>query len=693
MHHTSTARSHRGTAGWAFAYPGRGLHSQLVPACFHRGQSWGFHHGGTETRSGRDEKQIPMQRRSLPVLTSQNQISSPCFRASVVHPSSTTARKATTFLRAFVFLVGLVLLVGQASAIEVREVRWGFNGAIKRNAFNLCSIDFINPSPDPFIGMIELRPANGIGRGEDVPWVEDVYIAPGESRTIQFTPFVSSQAPDWRVKWGQASNQHFDFPHSNREIPDQVAVQFIALQGVSSPLRGIEAFLENDFPIGAAGTEVLGSVVLDHVPRWDEVRTRAFRDWLGRGGRLYLIQDRDGKPLKFPSGLDELNLPSDRFAVGQGVVMRQAIVHDAGEIPGLMTEVAKSATAANNPNNSYGMDPSLTGMTQLYQTMRNMVRPDHNWTLIFFLALIYLLILFPGIWLVSRQRGDFRITYALIVGTVLVFSWFYAEVGKRGYGESSGLRQMMVAYPLGNQRIALTKCCSLFVTDGGRYDILPHGEGAVFALDSATEFSGDAIVVNRPQAKIEADIPPFSACSFQESSVLPTQADYSIQLKTLVLSPKVQKIEVNLGAGIPATAQVYLVSGGNALLLSRNGTVWESPGTSQPTLLPISSMFPLEYSFGWGHLQPEQVNKNLLANLVQIGTSTYIQAQGAYSAPLNQNVTPESASAPFEAGQILVYCDAPAELLPSEYSASGKVLFVSNIDASMATTAATPPIP
>ncbi len=598
---------------------------------------------------------------------------------------------ASVFLHALVFLSSLMLLVGQASAIEVREVRWGFNGAIKRNAFNLCSIDFINPSRDAFNGNIELQPAGSFGRGGDTPWTEvNVYIGPGETRTVQFMPLVTSQAPDWRVRWGQASTERFDFPHSNREIPHQVAVQFLAPQGVSSPLRGIEGFNESDFPIGAAGTEVLGSVVLDHVPRWDEVRRRAFRDWLGRGGQLYLIHDRDGKRLNFPAGLEELNLPADRFRVGQGVVVRQTLAHDAGEIPGLVAAVAQSATDANNPgsNMNYGNDPAVAGMSQLYQTMRGMVRPDHNWALIFFLALIYLVVLFPGIWLVSRRRGDFRITYALILGTVLVFSWFYAEVGKRGYGESTGLRQMIVAYPLGNQRLAMRKCCSLFVTDGGGYAVPAHGEGAVFALDSDTEFSGKAMLMDRPLAGLGADIPPFSACSFQESSVLATQRDYSIQVKTLEIDPSLKKIEVVLGAGISSTAQVYLVAGGDAYVLHHNGTAWQNSGSA----LPISSMFPLEYTYGYRSLTPEQLDKNLLANLVQIASSTFIQASGPYSAPLNANAIPSSATGAFESGHILAYCDAPAELLPNIYSASGKVLFVSQIDASMATKNDTPPV-
>ncbi len=572
---------------------------------------------------------------------------------------------------------------GLACALEVRDVRWGFNGAVKRHAYNLCSIDLLNPSPEAFQGSITLMKQGHVSSSM-IPLVElNVYIGAGELRTVQFLPYIASDTPDFDVSWGKSGSDRFEFLYPKREFLSPVAVQFFADRGVSSPLKGIEIFHEQDFPIGAAGTETLGSVVLDHVPRWDQVRNRAFRDWLGRGGRLYLINGRDGKPLSFPSPLEDLNVPADRFLVGQGVVLRQGIVQDAGQIPGLITEVAQSTVDPNNPyaNQNYGTDPAANGVTQLFTTMRNMVRPDHNWALIFFLAFVYLLILFPGIWLVSRKRGDFRLTYAMILGTVLLFSWFYAEIGKRGYGESTGLREMLVAYPLGNQRVALKTHGSLFVTEGGQYVIPAHGEGAVFTLESGTEFSGNAQTMNRPQAGVVADIPPFSACSFQESSVLPTQGDYSITVKTLELNPGLHKIEVQLGAGIPAHSQVYLVAADQAYALMQSKTVWvnQSPG------LPINSMFPTEYDYGYRHSDPTRQEKNLIAYLVQIATSISLTPDNRYM-PETPTAKPGEAT-PFEGGQILVYCDAPAEFLPSEYSATGKVLFVWKVDPSMATTA------
>ena len=365
--------------------------------------------------------------------------------------------------------------------------------------------------------------------------------------------------------------------------------------------------------------------------------------------------------------------------------MRQGIVQDAGEIPGLMTEIAQSAPDPNNYGNQYTSDPAANGSTQLFQTMRNMVRPDHNWPLIFALAFIYLLILFPGIWLVSRKRGDFRMTYAMILGTVLLFSWFYAEIGKRGYNESTGLREMIIAYPLGNQRIALQKHGSLFVTDGGGYVIPAHGDAAVFTVESG--FSGNAQIVNRPEAAVVADIPPFSACSYQESSVLTTKEDYSITVKKLELNPGMQKIEVQLGSGIPTDAQVYLMSTTQGVsLMSYSLTQRENGWVNSSPAMPINVMFPTEYYYGYGRIDATQQEKNLIAYLVQIATLTELSPQ--YGGQSETSTPAPTSTTLFEGGRILVYCDAPAEFLPNEYSASGKVLFVLKVDPSMATTAA-----
>ena len=588
-------------------------------------------------------------------------------------------------LRFLAFLLLFTNGARLANALEFREARWGFNGTVKRNTFNLCSIDLFNPSPDPYQGTVQLKPTGGIGRGDETPWMDHgVYIGAGETRTIQFMPYITSQMLDWEVSWGPGGAERFEFPHSSREVAVPVAVQFYAAQSASKPLTGIEAFPESDFPIGAAGTEVLGSVVLDHVPRWDEVRRRAFRDWLGRGGHLYLINDRDGKRLEFPALLEELNGPSGRFMVGQGVVTRHGIVQNAGQVPGLTTEVAQSTIAPNFEiaNQSFGNDPATMAMTQLFRTMRSMVRPDHNWTLIFILAFIYLLVLFPGIWLVSRKRGDFRATYALILGTVVLFSWFYAEVGKRGYDESTGLRELMVAYPLGNQRVALRKCGNLFVTSGGGYVIPTHGEGAVFSLESGAEFSGNAMIMNRPQAGVMADIPPFSACAFQESSVLPTTGDYSIQLKTLELNPTIQKIEVQLGAGIPSSSQVYLLSSGFVWTLTSQGTTWVNLSPAQP----LHDVFQAQPDHGWSRLKEDQLKLNLVSYLVQLATSAEVGVNyGQMSTPVDASTVQVPA---FTEGQILVYTAAPPEFLPNEYNASGQVLFVSKVDSSMATAAA-----
>lgn len=585
-------------------------------------------------------------------------------------------------------VVGLLLASSTAWGLEFREVRWGFNGGIKRHEFNLCTIELINPTSEPFQGPIELRPIRSIYN--EVPLIEpDLFIGAGEMRTIQFLPFISSDDPEWEVRWGPGPKQRQELPRPSRELAKPVAVQFLTPQAISSPIRGIEGFSEFDFPIGAPGTEVLGVVVLDHVPRWDELRRRAFRDWLGRGGELYLLNDRDGKRLDFPPPLEELNVAADRFQVGQGTVIRHAPIGDAFEIAALSAHLgAPVADSDGNANgNGYYNDPKASGISQLFQNLQAQVRPNHNWPLIFFLAVIYLLVLFPGIWIFSRKRGDFRVTYLAILGTVALFSFLYAEIGKRGYDESTGLQEMIIAEPLGNQRVLVRSYANLFVTEGGEYPISPRGEAAVVSLDTggqeAARFSGSAAILSRPKAGLIADIPPFSSCSFQIHSVQSMQSDYSLSIDQLSFEKGNLKVNARLGAGFPADVKVYLVTDTNSVLeLARQGELWSGSGSPMPT----SQFFPVTQQYGWSRAGQSEIDQNLLANLVQIATRNPIQQQMQYG--YQPDPAPAAATEP-ASGTLVAICNAPAEILMEQVGASGKAVFVSR--ARLQQTPASPP--
>jgi hypothetical protein len=588
--------------------------------------------------------------------------------------------------------VCLLMASSTAWGLEFREVRWGFNGGIKRHEFNLCTIELINPTSEPFQGPIELRPTRSIYT--EVPLVEpDVFIGAGETRAIQFLPFVGSDNPDWEVRWGNGPKQRQELPRPSRELAKPVAVQFLTPQSVSSPIRGIEGFSEFDFPIGAPGTEVLGVVVLDHVPRWDELRRRAFRDWIGQGGELYLLNDRDGKRLEFPAPLEELNVAADHFQVGQGSVIRHGLIGDAAEIPELYAHIATAPVTDSNGNGNGNWnvnynDPRASGLSQLFQNMQAQVRPNHNWPLIFFLAVIYLLVLFPGIWIFSRKRGDFRVTYLAILGTVALFSFLYAEIGKRGYDESTGLQEMIIAEPLGNQRLLVRSYANLFVTEGGEYPIAPRGEVAVLTLDTggheAARFSGSASILSRPKAGLIADIPPFSSCSFQTHSVMTTESDYSLGVDQFTAEKGNLQVKARVGASFPAEVKVYMVTDTNsALQLTRDGDLWSGTGT--PT--PANLFFPATQHYGWSRETPDQITQNLLANLVQIATRNPIRQETQYG---YQPETPTPATPNPTRGYLVAVCDAPSEFLTKEFGASGKAVFISRAEPQPATPTKTP---
>ena len=594
---------------------------------------------------------------------------------------SQTFRTGKAVVHCIRLVLGLLLICSTAWAVEFRDVRWGFNGTIKRHEFNLCTVELFNPDAVPFQGPVELRPSRSIYT--EVPLIEpDVYIGPGETRTIQFLPFVGSDAPEWEVRWGAWAATRAELPRPVGDVASSAVVQFVSPQSISSPIQGLPTFPEQDFPNGGPGTEVLGTVVLDHVPRWDELRRQAFRDWLGQGGQLYLLSNLDGKHLEFPAPLEELNIAADRFQVGQGIVIRNPRVQNVAEIPVLVASLptvnSDPATDGNFNNSTSYDDSKASGLSQLFQNMQARVRPNHNWPLIFFLAVIYLLILFPGIWLFSRKRGDFRVTYAAILGTVALFSLFYAEIGKRGYDESTGLHQMIIAEPLGNQRLLLRSYSNLFVTEGGEYQLTPRGDTAVITLDAgghdAARFSGTAAITGRPKVSLVADIPPFSSCSFQAHSVLATTADYSLVVDKFEFENGNLTIEARSGAGIPQEAQVYFVTDSKSVIkLAKQGDKWVATGTPPD----LNSLFPVSNQYRWSRPSATEIDQNMLAAMVQISTHVQIVNQYNYG---NSEGAKTPTVAP-QKGFLVALCPAPAEILSEQFAASGTVLFLSRAQA------------
>ena len=142
-----------------------------------------------------------------------------------------------------------------------------------------------------------------------------------------------------------------------------------------------------------------------------------------------------------------------------------------------------------------------------------MTRPEHNWTAIHLLSLAYILLIFPGCYLLGRRRVDYRITYSVILGLVLIFSFWFRSIGRRGYGESTAVNTVAIARPLDGDYYDVTQWTNAFVIDGGDYRVAHAGTGRLYSTAQLYE-TVDGVIDNGVNGTFDVDIPPYSNRSF-----------------------------------------------------------------------------------------------------------------------------------------------------------------------------------
>jgi hypothetical protein len=444
-------------------------------------------------------------------------------------------------IRALLASLIFACLAAPALAVEVKQTVWGFDGQVVAQRFNLLSVLVDNPAANPFEGTVELHKLAG-GKPVDASIIEPVYLAPYSSRWVQFYPYIKSDADAWEVAWGREKTSRYTF--TSARVGKAAVVLLEDPDSIAQSAGSVKRLPANLFPAHSTATDCLAAVVLDHVPRWDPARQRAFMEWLWRGGRVYVAQAADGKFPVFTGELQALNSDVPKRRVQSGFVHRiqrtrrqldAAFVEQvlaAGVDPGdgavadvSQAEAAKPpepAAAITDPLADYGFinykwDPEATLLTNL----KELSRPDHSWVLIHFLAWTYLGLVFPGCILVGkRYGGDFRVTFGFLLGTVLLFSLAFMAVGRRGYNESTVVHSLAIARQMPGGAFDVTQWSNAFAVNGGDYSFTHDGAGRIYS--SCQEFEmvrGE--IRNGPEAHFLADMPPYSSRAFSHRGLVP----------------------------------------------------------------------------------------------------------------------------------------------------------------------------
>ncbi|MFK7821595.1 MAG: hypothetical protein AB8G99_22980 [Planctomycetaceae bacterium] len=424
-----------------------------------------------------------------------------------------------------------------AQKLKIAQVVWGFDGRVTPNEFNQVSILFDNQGDEAFDGTLRLRKRRGTGQTVGATLAVDRYIAPLGRSWAHFVVYsgTTSDQSDWNISWKGGSEQLPKVQSGQAAI-----VLLVSPDGLGSSAKGIKHFDESNFPKSVTATQSLQSVVMDHAPRWQAAQRQAFADWIRLGGQLHLLKSDEDEWPGFSEELAILNGPAVTRPqpVGAGVIFRydlQAsdlksgskfpktarakeetyrLIEAEGSDSALearMLERTRNASQGYYSTIEYGWDAAERAHSSLIE----ITQPDHNWLLIFLLAMIYILAIFPGCYLIGRRRVHYVVTYGAILGAALLFSLVFLFVGRRGYGEQTEVNSVAVAQRIDGDRWNVMQWSNAFVTTGDRYELAHSGDGAVYSSGQETERVNGVIgIMERDDDKIgrsfDVDIPPFS---------------------------------------------------------------------------------------------------------------------------------------------------------------------------------------
>lgn len=573
--------------------------------------------------------------------------------------------------------------VAGAEFLRIENVTWGYDGSVVPNAFNPVSFELSNDGVEPLYLDFELTRTNGVETVDAPVRItlpgEPLVLGPQSSRRVQMFVYVQNAYGDYFLSWGYRPEQKIDLLNGNQlKMGQPATVVLHDPYGLSQPGGGgLARFDEAHFPISASGAVGLAGLVLDHEPRWQLAQQQAFLDWLNAGGVVHLLEPNAGERIVFSAPLAVLNEPLDDFHVGLGRVIRHAVTLPALESDYVNASILSNSAVQLKPppaptpadaaadgtvdynNYNYQYTPYVDWEigNQLFNRLKQMTRPDHNWPLIYLMSLVYLLIIFPGCWLIGRRRADYRVTYGAMLASVVIFSMGFKAVGQRGYGEQTALHAVTIAQPLPNGNLIFRQWANLFVTDGDDYRITHDGSGLLYSSGQTVEaVRGD--VVNPPGGEFDVDIPPFSSRTVASAGVMEQQG-FTATVDEFNTGTYLEKLTVHLAGTFPGTVrEAYALYGDQAYTLAYDAGTITLHSANQPfaSFLRAEQWSEDTYNYGFAMWGDEKSEDQLFSGAIYplIAESVAVHDEDTRNRML---LAPDRA-------RIFLWADMPEELFP-----------------------------
>jgi hypothetical protein len=447
-------------------------------------------------------------------------------------------RTMLIFLVAFVeaSLLASSCMAQDSQQLRIVEVVWGFDGRVVTGQFMPLSILVDNLSDQPVEATARLRRRTGALIEVGGVSTQPAFIGPNSRRWIQFYPYMMSNSATWHFDLQTEEKTYtFDSMDQPRAIYDrnrdsqeaQLSLPAVILDppgfATKSPTT-VKHMPAEIFPPYATAMHGLHALFLDHVPDWEAPRQQALLSWLKSGGQLHLMKDSNNQTLSFSGILAPLNEPFPEYPVGNGTVTRHDFQRDGLSLQVVTPAVTPPGANVDSPEpepsfNQIGtashtaQEEATVNDDELLMWMRELTQPDHAWIPIFLLSMCYVALIFPGCWILSKQRRlHFLVTYGAIAGLAVVFSLIFLFIGQRGYGETTSLHTLAVARAEDATHWSSLEYRTLFVTSGDLYTLDDKDRQTMLASGAADE-RADALMTAGNSASVVARVPPFSSQS------------------------------------------------------------------------------------------------------------------------------------------------------------------------------------
>lgn len=589
-------------------------------------------------------------------------------------------------VRCVLMFITLVAFVSQAASpvfakprIDIEYAEWSFDDRAVPGSFNLLTVGIRNNSAEPFEGTVRLRRLiSKAGAWSGTQQVEDTYISPFTTKTIQFYPYVLSIAEEWEVRWGDDLLDAYvtEMP----ALTSGARVIFNDPEQLSGLTLGLRGFREDFFPPTVSGTETLMIVAMDHMPRWESPRRAAFRDWLYRGGVLHVLHAANGRFPKLP--VEELNAEPRLTSFGAGRIYWHERTRGEVSRPYIYSDIyptsPQTSIVADHTGYSFDVDATsreffregerlFVAYTEwdsdrvIPQRLKELVRPGHHWGLIYLCSIGYIGLLFPGGFLLARTRFGYRINLISLLVVVGGFSWLFTELGARGYGESMATTSVAIARPLPDGRFDIEQWNSLFVVQGDDYGITHKGPSVVYSTAQNVE-QVDGQIDNGKRGSMAVDMPPFTSRSFvHRTQVELGSFDVEVRDRQEFDGGVLKKLNVETKGRLPGTIKTAAFVRGNliynvdlAVLEAGRGNLLKGSGT------PIVSVISLGRNFF--RFQPNERADT------EIGFDRFFQWLMARDLTIRRRLDAQQLALPLDRGRLFVFATLP-EVLSSRDAA------------------------